>query len=237
MKSKNNGKFMFVILAVIIAIMGLLAFITSSQEKEKEVGLPTVKEINDAKPSKEIKDLDLENQPMLGKEDAPVEIVVFGDFKCPACKQWELTSMVKIKEEYIDTGKAKLYFINYAFLGRDSYLAAVAGESIYKQNNDAFWDFYKLIYEKQGSEASTWANQAFIQKLVKDNIKGIDFAQFKKDIENYTELLDEVVYDKKIGEYYNISATPSVLVNEVKVESDYNSVVLAIESALSGDKK
>lgn len=64
-------------------------------------------------------------QQSLGKDDAPVKVVEFGDFKCPACRTWDVTVLPRLKEEYIDKGKVQLYFINFPFIGKDSDLGAV----------------------------------------------------------------------------------------------------------------
>ena len=63
-------------------------------------------------------------QQSLGKDDAPVKVVEFGDFKCPACRTWDVTVLPRLKEEYIDKGKVQLYFINFPFIGKDSDLGA-----------------------------------------------------------------------------------------------------------------
>ncbi len=84
------------------------------------------------------KTFDLSNQPMLGQADAPVTLVAFEDFKCPNCKNFEENIFPAIQQKYIDTGKAKLYKINFPFLAdrlptNDSLLAAQAAECAYDQ--------------------------------------------------------------------------------------------------------
>ncbi len=61
-------------------------------------------------------------QQALGKEDAPVKVVEFGDFKCPACRTWDATVFPRLKEDYINKGKVQFYFINFPFIGKDSEL-------------------------------------------------------------------------------------------------------------------
>ncbi|MFD1903481.1 thioredoxin domain-containing protein [Paenibacillus rhizoplanae] len=78
-------------------------------------------------------------QPRMGNANAKVKIIEFADFKCPACKKkWKEANWDSLKKEFLDTGKAEIYFINYAFIDRDSILAASAGEAIAKQNNEKF---------------------------------------------------------------------------------------------------
>lgn len=60
----------------------------------------------------------------LGKEDAPVKIVEFGDFKCPACAQFTGVIKPQIVQGYVDQNKAAFYFVNLAFIGKDSRTAS-----------------------------------------------------------------------------------------------------------------
>ena len=79
-------------------------------------------------------DFDLENQPLLGDPDAPATIVAFEDFKCPVCKAFEDDAYPRIVNELVETGQAKLYFMNYQFLGPDSTTAGIAGECALAQD-------------------------------------------------------------------------------------------------------
>ena len=66
--------------------------------------------------------------PILGSESAPITIVEFGDYQCHQCFNWFHNTKDSIVENYIDTGKANLVFVDLAFLGRDSPKAAAATE-------------------------------------------------------------------------------------------------------------
>ena len=71
--------------------------------------------------SKQILDINLKNgSPVLGSENAPITIVEFGDYQCEACYHWFHNTRADIIDNYIETGKAKLVFVDLPFLGRDS---------------------------------------------------------------------------------------------------------------------
>ncbi|MFB5681682.1 DsbA family protein [Paenibacillus terreus] len=173
-----------------------------------------------------------EKQPFIGQPDAPVKVIEFGDFKCPACKQWHATVYPQFKEEFVDTGKVQFYFMNYAFLDRDSILAGSAGEAIYRQNPEAFWDYYSELYENQQSESKIWATHEFLIDFVKKNITGIDYQQFEADLRGNTYLAD-VKEDYKIGGYYGVNGTPAFFVNGKILRSmDYEELKAAINREL-----
>ena len=85
--------------------------------------------------------IDYEGQPFLGEASAPVEIVEFGDYKCPSCKDFNDRLFPVIYQELVKTGKAKFYFMNYSFIAPDSTTAAQFAETVYKElGNETFWD-------------------------------------------------------------------------------------------------
>ena len=77
--------------------------------------------------SEQTLDINLKNgSPVLGSENAPVTIIEFGDYQCEACYHWFHNTRADIIDNYIETGKAKLVFVDLPFLGSDSIVAAQA---------------------------------------------------------------------------------------------------------------
>ncbi|MHA6528929.1 DsbA family protein [Paenibacillus sp. BAC0078] len=158
--------------------------------------------------------------PRLGKEDAPVKIVEFGDFKCPACAQFSGSIKPQLVQEYVNQGKAALYFVNMAFIGPDSVTASLAALSVYHQNSDAFWTYYDAIYANQGDENKEWATADFLVSLAQKEKLPIDFDLLRKDIENRT-YESELQSDIKIAKDAGVTSTPTVFVNGVKVDEPF----------------
>lgn len=98
--------------------------------------------------------IDYEGQPFLGEESAPVEIVEFGDYKCPHCGEFNNTLLPMIKEELVETGKATFYFMNYSFIAADSTTSAQFAETVYEElGNEKFWEFHHLLFANQTNES------------------------------------------------------------------------------------
>jgi protein-disulfide isomerase len=228
MNNKKRNFTMPIIIGLILILFVGLIFITKTQQADALAGLPNYTEV---KGDFTVNGLEYEKQPHLGDPAAKVKVVEFADFKCPVCKSWEEKNMETFKKQYIDTGKVELFFINYAFLDRDSYMAASAGEAIAKQNNDKFWEYYTKLYANQGKESEIWATQKFILDFVKKNIKGIDYAQFEKDVKNHTYMYD-VKKDYKIAGFYGVNGTPKFMVNgKLLPGNTYDALQAAIEVA------
>jgi len=96
--------------------------------------------------------VDVGKFPLLGNQNAKVTVVEFADFQCPFCKQFYTTVEPSLMNEYVKTGKVKLAFRNYAFLGQESNTSA---EGAYCANDQGkFWAYHNFMYEHQGQENS-----------------------------------------------------------------------------------
>ncbi|WP_405113500.1 thioredoxin domain-containing protein [Paenibacillus sp. FSL K6-1217] len=157
----------------------------------------------------------------LGKEDAPVKIVEFGDYKCPACAQFTGGIKPQIVKQYVDQDKAAFYFVNLAFLGTDSRTATLAARSVYHQNQEAFWKYFDAIYANQGAEDKEWATPDFLVSLAKQLELPVDYDLLRKDIDErtYEKELDR---DIKAGTDAGVTNTPSLFVNGIKVQKPFD---------------
>lgn len=159
--------------------------------------------------------------PRLGSENAPVKIVEFGDFKCPACATFSGAIKPQIVQDYVEQDKAALYFVNMAFIGPDSTTASLAALSVYHQNNDAFWKYYDALYANQGDENKEWATPDFLVNLAQEQKLEIDYDILRKDIEERT-YLSELQSDIQLAEDSGVTSTPTLFVNGVKVDEPFN---------------
>ncbi|ULH15924.1 DsbA family protein [Deinococcus sp. KNUC1210] len=177
------------------------------------------------------KSFDLNGQPLLGQASAPVTMVVFEDFKCPNCKNFEDNTMPTIQSKYIDTGKVKMYKLNFPFIGPDSTTAAEAAECAYVQKGDAGYNsFATLLFRAQGEETTQWATKDKMYELA-GYVDGLDAAKFKTCLDSEATKA-QVDADKAQANKAGVNATPSVFINGT-LASDYSAgtVSAAIDQA------
>lgn len=174
-----------------------------------------------------------EGQPQLGSKLAPVKIMEFADFKCPACKKFHHKILPQIKREFIDTGKAQMYFTNFQWMGPSSIIAGVIGESIYHQNNDSFWKYYDAIYTNQKKEDEDWLNPEFLFNLIEKNIPEVNLNKILGDLDK-NRYEKEVLAENALARKLNIVEVPALFVNGKKIKNplDYNEIKNRIKDEL-----
>lgn len=221
-KSKNLVLFTLVFLAIMISLFILNKATDKSSGNIAFDNQPT-----------------LENQPVLGKSDAKVSIVEFGDYKCPACKAWGEQIFPRLTKDYIDTGKVKFSYRNVTFHGEESMLASIAAESVFAQDPQAYWTFHKEVFKAQPPEQShddAWITTEKLLGIAKSYIPQIDLQKLEEDIKNQTTL-PQVNQDISLGEEFNVQNTPSIIVNGTMVADpfNYDNLVAIIEQGLGGE--
>ncbi|MCS7460914.1 DsbA family protein [Paenibacillus doosanensis] len=177
-----------------------------------------------------------ESMPTLGKSDAPVKIVELGDYKCPSCKVFSQQIEPQLQKDFIDTGIASLHFMNYTIIGPDSNTAALAAQSIFHQNNDAYWKFYDAIYKAQGDEKLPWATPEFLTELARKENLPIDYDKLTADIAGKT-YQSEIDAHNAFARNNQVGGTPTLFINGKKFDDvfDYNKIKAAIQEAQKGE--
>ena len=176
--------------------------------------------------------LDLGSQPSLGEEGAPVKIALFEDFKCPACGSFTQSVFPQIERQFVESGQAEVFFVNFPFLGPDSTTAAIASECVYEQDEAAFWDYKTFIFRSQGPESQEWATPELLTQLASDYLPSVNAEELRACIDE-RRYADRVEAESRMGSAAGVRGTPSVFVNGERVEqSDFNSVNAAVQSAL-----
>ncbi|MBX9958378.1 DsbA family protein [Peribacillus simplex] len=171
-----------------------------------------------------VNEIDYKSQPYLGEKSAPVQIVEFGDYKCPVCKTFEEQFFPSIQSELIDTGKAQFYFMNYSFINVDSTRSAKFAESIYQElGNKTFWEFHELLFDKQPADLKYEKEDVFTDKFLEETLKEIaNDKDVKKVVTSFKAKKSEDQWNKdmELADELGVTGTPSLFVNGKKFEGN-----------------
>jgi protein-disulfide isomerase len=146
--------------------------------------------------------------PFLGNKDAKVTVVEYADYQCPFCEKWYTNVMSELKSKYINSGKIKFVFQDFAFLGADSNTAAEATHCAADQNK--FWQYHDYLFTHQGQEGSGWATADHQKEFAK--AVGLNTSQFNQCLDS-GKYKQQVLDETAAGKTYGVSGTPTVFVN------------------------
>jgi protein-disulfide isomerase len=149
----------------------------------------------------------------MGSPTAPVVIVEWADFQCPFCGAFAKDTEPTLVEQYVKTGKARLEWRDFAFLGPESSLAAVAARAAGRQGK--FWPYHDLLYAQQNPENSGALTRDYLIGLARQ--LGLDTIRFQADLTD-PALVRQVAADQAEGTAAGVSGTPSVLINNQFVD-------------------
>ena len=138
--------------------------------------------------------INLENgSPVLGSESAPITRVEFGDYQCESCYDWFHNTRSTLIDNYIETGKAKLVFLDLPFLGRDSITAAQA--SYCAEDQGKYWEYHTILYTFQdGLPDSGWADR--------DRLNSFAFS-LDMNIDEFNDCMDSSKYKIRVKANYD----------------------------------
>ncbi|RKD22646.1 hypothetical protein BEP19_10325 [Ammoniphilus oxalaticus] len=227
-KKRSQAKLMNVSLAILlILIIGVIFYKAASGP-----GSGTGTGLNEAV-NADIFQLD--QQPMLGSEQAPIQIIEFADFKCSTCQRFGKQVYPSLKKDFIDSGLVQFYFINFPVVSPngDSGAAAMAVEAVYNQNPDEFWKYYEALFA-QPEETDAWNADRLVQ-IAKDANVEVDYEQLKEDIEQ-KNTIKAVNQDITIGDQAGVDGTPTLFLNgkqvPIQISLDYNSFKQLIQKEI-----
>ncbi len=154
-------------------------------------------------------EVSLDDDPVLGDEDAPIAIVEFSDFQCPFCASFRSNTFDQLKEEYIDTGRVKLVYRDFPLdsIHPDARLAAEASECADDQGK--FWEYHDILFNNQRS-LSVGDLKAYADQV------GLDNADFNECLDS-RKYKDEVEKDFQDGNSYGVSGTPLFFINGIEL--------------------
>jgi protein-disulfide isomerase len=182
---------------------------------------------------KKVESVETSQDKSMGNADAPVVVVEYGDYQCPACGRFASTVKPKIVEEFVNSGQVRFVFRSFQFIGEESQWAAEAAECANEQGK--YWEYYDKLYSSQAGE-----NAGAFQK---ENLEGFA-AELGLQTEQFNQCLASGKYTEKVNtetleaQNLGLRSTPSLLVNGELVEGggQYEVLSAKIRQALSQSK-
>ncbi len=148
-----------------------------------------------------IKNIELEDSPSKGDPNAPVVLVEFADFQCPACGAARPVVDEAFKKHQ---NVMRLVFKEFP-LSIHQWGDKAARGAVAAQQQGKFWEMHAALFDNQER-----LSPQVIDELAKGI--GVDMTRFQKDEASETTA-DVVSRDRKQGERLDIQSTPTIFIN------------------------
>lgn len=209
--------------AVIIGVFAMIGLMHSGSSTAAAAGTaaPT-QAVN-------IKDVKTDGEPYIGQANAPVTLAFWSDYQCPFCKAVEVggvqgittpAAIPDVIKEYVDTGKVKIVFKDFQFLGQDSIDDGEYARAIWALYPSQFYAWRTAMYTQQPEENSLSEadNKAHVEKVTQ-SIAGIDLSKVEANIAaNKTAYDTAMNADMQEGENFGITGTPGFITGTTEID-------------------
>lgn len=155
----------------------------------------------------------LDDDPVLGRADAPVTIVEFSDYECPFCKRHYEQTYLQLKKDYIDSGKVKLVYRDLPLSFHDPLATteAIAANCARDQGGDpSFYKYHSELFKRTKSNGNGLTKDD-LYKIASD--LGLNSGTFRSclDTEKYK---DEVKKDLADAQKIGATGTPTFFIGK-----------------------
>ena len=185
-------------------------------------------------PPADIAEVKTDGAAYIGKADAPVVMAYWFDYQCPYCKQEEESVFPQLVKDYVDTGKLKIVYKDFAFLGPDSDVASRAARAVWAVAPDKFREWHRAMFDHQDQENAGWGSEDDILALT-GTIAGIDVAKVKQMMTDKASDFDSAMQaDANEGYTMGVGGTPSFLIGKQMMvgAQPYEKLKTAIDAEL-----
>jgi len=140
----------------------------------------------------------------LGPVDAPVQLTVWSDFQCPACKAFAEGTEWRLVADFVKAGTLRIDYRDLTIVGPESIEAATAARCADQQG--MFWSYHDVLFANQAAENSGALTSQRLQDMA-DAI-GLDRAAFDACLAG-GDLRAAVQSDTAVG-HTRANATPTL---------------------------
>ncbi|HET7551798.1 MAG TPA: thioredoxin domain-containing protein [Gemmatimonadaceae bacterium] len=145
-----------------------------------------------------------------GNDDAPLWIVEVSDFQCPYCRAWHEETYPDVMKEFIETGKARLAYINFPIPGhKNAWPAAEAAMCAAAQGH--FWPMHDALFQTQRQWESLQDPSAVFDSLA--TTVGVDAGPYHDCVTQH-EMRPLIQADIDRARESGVNATPTFIIGD-----------------------
>jgi protein-disulfide isomerase len=148
----------------------------------------------------------------MGSATAPVEILEFADFECPACGSFATLTEPDMRKRLVETGLARFRFMDYPLpMHPNAWDAHIAASCANEQGK--FWEMHERIFaaQDQWSAYATNRPKAVFSRLAGEI--GVNGSQWEECYDSQKYKLN-IEANRREGERRLVQSTPTFIIGD-----------------------
>src|ERR1700704_6511223 len=103
-----------------------------------------------------------------GSASAPVWVIEVSDFQCPYCKQWHDQTYAAFRDQYVNTGKVRLAYVNFP-LSSHAHAWPAAESAMCAGAQGKFWQMHDALFTTQNKWEAMSSPAPMFDSLAQSN--------------------------------------------------------------------
>ena len=167
-------------------------------------------------------ELDISAHPYIGSADAPLVVVEFGSYQCGFCRRHFEETMPAIETEFIDTGRLRYVFFDFALDPRHEHAARAAEAAHCANDQKKFWAYRERLFGSDKLDAEALIRQA--------ESAGLDTVVFEQCLESQRYRATTEA-DRALSRKLRVRGTPSFFLGKSNADDERVEIVKRISGA------
>lgn len=222
-KQSGNKGFMVALGAIVLAGGGFIAYKATRPAPAEPLVLPSMADSTLAAKARGY---------TIGSPTAPVEVMEFADFECPACGNYFTITEPDVRKNLVAAGKVRYTFYDFPLLNAHQNTVPASMSAACADDQGKFWEMHDELFTNQNE----WNG------IATGNPRGVITAYAQRiglDITKWNACMDAQTHGERIKANYalgltkQVSSTPTFFVNGTKMigAPPYDELKAAVDSA------
>jgi protein-disulfide isomerase len=173
---------------------------------------------------------------VLGNPNAPVQVLEFADFECPACGDFAVVTEPDVRKRLVETGQISLRFLDFPLANHRNSLAA-SNAAACANEQGKFWEMHDAIFENQDrwSAITTSRPKGVFEELARQ--VGLDVGKWEECFDTQKYRLN-ILANQREGERRRVGSTPTFVIGSRMIPGNlgFDRIRAYVDTALAEAK-
>jgi protein-disulfide isomerase len=145
---------------------------------------------------------------VIGSSSAPITMEIFGDFQCPACRNFFELTVKQVIDDYVLSGKVEIVHHDFP-LQMHPYARQAARLANAAAQFGQFETMERALYDRQ----EQWSEKGNIDEVIASSFSPAEFKKFQAyETQHLSEINASIERDVALGMQRNVNQTPTIFV-------------------------